>query len=312
MRISFDILQASQKGHDIKVAYISGDNLLDRIGEIMPSSKDDALPHLDSKNHHVQQTPETYLFARDPSHPPKTVSANAYLGPRAIVKAFEEGADIIISGRASDASPVIAAAWYWWGWLDTDYDAIAGGLVAGHLIECSAYVTGGNFSGFDRYPIEKFVDPGFPIAEVARDGTCVITKHPNTGGLVTVDTCKSQLLYELQGNVYLNSDVKAYLDDVTVEQTGEDMYVTRPIFMAFIDSQHTQGSMCTASEEALHLRPRSSVFSTRPDMRSRSWPMPLAMLTRRSLNSSQSKCIFSWVKSFSNRWTPSRSKSKSL
>ncbi|KAG9853703.1 DUF1446-domain-containing protein, partial [Aureobasidium melanogenum] len=213
---------AKSKGFSLKIAYVSGDDLLDRVGENMPPSKQDALPHLDSLNKHVEQTPETYLFARDPSNPPKIVSANAYLGARAIVKAFEEGADIVISGRASDACPVIAAAWYWWGWSDTDYDAIAGGLVAGHLIECSAYVTGGNFAGFDRYPIERFVDPGFPIAEVARDGTCVITKHPKTGGLVTVDTCRSQLVYELQGNVYLNSDVKAYIDGVTVEQVGED------------------------------------------------------------------------------------------
>ncbi|KAG9661029.1 DUF1446-domain-containing protein, partial [Aureobasidium melanogenum] len=210
------------KGYSLRVAYVSGDNLLDRVGSTMPFSKEDALPHLDSLNKHVHQTSETYLFARDPSNPPKIVSANAYLGARAIVKAFEEGADIVISGRASDASPIIAAAWYWWGWSDANYDAIAGGLVAGHLIECSAYVTGGNFAGFDRYPIEKFVDPGFPIAEVDCDGSCVITKHPNTGGLVTVDTCRSQLVYELQGNVYLNSDVKAYVDGVTLEQVGED------------------------------------------------------------------------------------------
>lgn len=224
-RESFDVLQIESKGYSLRVAYVSGDNLLDRVGSTMPFSKEDALPHLDSLNKHVHQTSETYLFARDPFNPPKIVSANAYLGARAIVKAFEEGADIVISGRASDASPVIAAAWYWWGWSDANYDAIAGGLVAGHLIECSAYVTGGNFAGFDRYPIEKFVDPGFPIAEVDRDGSCVITKHPNTGGLVTVDTCRSQLVYELQGNVYLNSDVKAYVDGVTLEQVGEDRYV---------------------------------------------------------------------------------------
>ncbi|GAB7342429.1 hypothetical protein MBLNU457_g0639t1 [Dothideomycetes sp. NU457] len=211
-----------QKGYSLKVAYVSGDDLRDQVGSTMPASKEESLPHLENINKNVKQTPETYLYARDPSNPPKIVSANAYLGARAIVKALEEGADIVISGRASDASPVIAAAWYWWGWSDTDYDAIAGSLVAGHLIECSAYVTGGNFAGFDRYPVEKFVDPGFPIAEVDRDGTCVITKHPNTGGLVTVDTCRSQLLYELQGNIYLNSDVKAYIDGVTLEEIGED------------------------------------------------------------------------------------------
>lgn len=130
--------QVSQKGYNLKVACVVGDDLLDRVGKTMPKSKEEALPHLDVHNEHVKQTSETYLFTRDPSHTPGIVPANAYLGARAIVKAFEEGADIVISGRASDASPVIAAAWYWWGWSDTDYDAIAGALVAGHLIECSA------------------------------------------------------------------------------------------------------------------------------------------------------------------------------
>lgn len=77
------------------------------------------------------------------------------------------------------------------------------------------------------------MDPGFPIAEIGRDGTCVITKHPGTGGIVTVDTCRSQLLYELQGNIYLNSDVKAYINDVTVEQVGEDRFVARSLLQKF-------------------------------------------------------------------------------
>ncbi|KAK2468134.1 hypothetical protein H9L39_20356, partial [Fusarium oxysporum f. sp. albedinis] len=150
--------------------------------------------------------------------PREIVSANAYLGAHAIYEAFLQGADIIICGRASDASPVIACAWYWWSWNSTNYDGLAGALVAGHLIECSAYVTG----GFDAFDLDRFVDPGFPIAEIAKDGSCVITKHEGTGGMVTVDTCKSQLVYELQGNAYINSDVKAYLDDIEMEQVGED------------------------------------------------------------------------------------------
>ncbi|KAL6160070.1 hypothetical protein ACJQWK_09319 [Exserohilum turcicum] len=194
----------------------------------MPGSEDECLPHLDSDNKHVHRSQETYLFTRMQNRP-EIVSANAYTGARAIVKAFEEGADIVICGRASDASPVIAAAWYWWGWSSSDYDALAGALVAGHLIECSAYVTGVNFAGFDRYDMENFIDPGFPIAEIARDGSCVITKHPNTGGMVTVDTCKSQLVYELQGNIYLNSDVKAYLDDIEMQEIGKDRVQVRGV-----------------------------------------------------------------------------------
>lgn len=126
--------------------------------------------------------------------PRKIVSANAYLGAHAIYEALRNGADIIICGRVSDASPVIACAWYWWSWTNTDYDQLAGALIAGHMIECSAYVTGGNFAGFEAYNLEAFVGPGFPIAEVARDGSCVITKHAGTGGMVNVDTCRSQLL----------------------------------------------------------------------------------------------------------------------
>ena len=217
--------QIHEKGYNLRVAYVSGDDLRSQVGPTMPTSKEQAIPHLDSQNVNVQQTSETYLFTRNPSVPAKVVSANAYLGARSITRALEEGADIVICGRVSDASPVIAAAWYWWGWSETDYDALAGALVAGHLIECSAYSTGGNFAGFYRYDIDKFVNPGFPIAEVAKNGDCVITKHPGTGGMVTVDTCRSQLVYELQGNIYLNSDVTAYLDDVEVKQVSEDRSV---------------------------------------------------------------------------------------
>lgn len=88
--------------------------------------------------------------------------------------------------------------------------------------ECSAYASGSNFSGFNRFPLETFIDSGFPIAEVEKDGSCVIAKHEGTGGMVTEETVKCQLLYEIQGNVYLNSDVKAILDDVQIKQEGKD------------------------------------------------------------------------------------------
>ncbi|CEI67434.1 unnamed protein product [Fusarium venenatum] len=214
----------SQKGYDLKVAYVSGDNVLPKLDKYMPQQEHDALPHLDSLNPHVSLTPDTFIFANNGKEPQEIVSANAYLGAHAIYGAFLEGADIIICGRVSDASPVIACAWYWWSWKSTDYDELAGALIAGHLIECSAYVTGGNFAGFDAFDLEHFVDPGFPIAEIGRDGTSVITKHEGTGGMVTIDTCKSQLVYELQGNAYLNSDVKAYLDDIEMEQVDKDRY----------------------------------------------------------------------------------------
>lgn len=186
----------------------------------MPRSTDE-LQHLDASNESVKPGPLTYAFL-NASEPVPMVSAHAYLGARGIVDGLRRGADIIICGRVADASPVIAAAWYWHSWTETDYDRLAGALVAGHLIECSAYVTGGNFSGFDRYPIDRFIEPGFPIAEIDVDGTCTITKHANTGGMVDVDTVRCQFLYELQGNIYLNSDVSAILDDITIEQHGKD------------------------------------------------------------------------------------------
>ncbi|KAF5544600.1 DUF1446 domain-containing protein [Fusarium mexicanum] len=212
----------AEKAYELKVAYVSGDNVLPKLGRHMPQDRENALAHLDSLNSHVTVTPETYIFAKGGDGSREIVSANAYLGAHAIYEAFQQGADIIICGRASDASPVIACAWYWWSWSNINYDELAGALVAGHLIECSAYVTGGNFAGFDAFDLENFVDPGFPIAEIAQDGSCVITKHEGTGGMVTVDTCKSQLVYELQGDVYINSDVKAYLGDIEMDQVGQD------------------------------------------------------------------------------------------
>jgi Acyclic terpene utilisation family protein AtuA len=135
---------------------------------------------------------------------------------------LRRGCDIIICGRVADASPVIGAAWYWWGWGEEQYDELAGALVAGHLIECSAYVTGSNFSGFDEYELDRFVDLSYGIAELDKDGTAVITKHDGTNGLVNVDNVKCQFLYELQGSVYLNSDVTAVTDQIKIEQTGKD------------------------------------------------------------------------------------------
>lgn len=209
-----------EKGLGLKVAYVAGDELMDKLGPDLASLKDNLPPHLDSVNPEVV-VPETSLkFTTKESVP--LVSANAYLGARAIVAGLRNGADIIICGRVSDASPVIGAAWYWHDWSDSDYHSLAGALVAGHLIECTAYVTGGNFSGFTRYPLETFLEPGFPIAEIESDGSCVVTKHEGTGGLVTTDTVRCQLLYELQGNIYLHSDVKAYIDNVDIKEVGKD------------------------------------------------------------------------------------------
>ncbi|KAK5705981.1 hypothetical protein LTR17_021192 [Elasticomyces elasticus] len=202
-----------EKNYRLTVAYVSGDSVVNRVRS---SLKDQG------------RLPESFQDMSGNNHKDATFTANqvlaatAYIGARAIVKGLEEGADIIICGRVADASPVIGAAWWWYGWSDTDYDRLAGAFLAGHIIECSAYASGSNFSGFNRFPLETFIDSGFPIAEIDRDGSCVITKHEGTGGMVTEETIKCQVLYEIQGNVYLNSDVKAILDTMEVKQEGKD------------------------------------------------------------------------------------------
>lgn len=212
----------SENKLDLRVAYLSGDDLYPLVGPNMPSTKEE-LQHLDSGNPSAVPSELTYAFLNTPdSKPVPMVSAHAYLGARGIVDGLRRGADIIICGRLADASPVIAAAWFWHNWSETDYDRLAGSLVAGHLIECSTYVTGGNFAGFDSYSLDNLVAPGFPIVEIAADGTCVVTKHPNTQGMVNVDTVCCQFLYELQGNTYLNSDVSAYIGDIVIEDAGKD------------------------------------------------------------------------------------------
>ncbi|KAL4741473.1 hypothetical protein BDV11DRAFT_168060 [Aspergillus similis] len=212
-----------ERNLNLRVAYLSGDDVYDRVGPNMPTTKEE-LQHLDSDNSSVNPAALTYAFLRSTAdgRPIPMVSAHAYLGARGIVHGLRNGADIILCGRVADASPVIAAAWFWHDWAETDYDELAGALIAGHLIECSAYVTGGNFSGFDRYDLDDLVAPGFPIAEIDADGTCIITKHPGTKGMVTVDTVRCQFLYELQGTVYLNSDVNAYIGNVAVEEVEKD------------------------------------------------------------------------------------------
>lgn len=213
-------MQASKRNLDLKVAFVSGDDLYERVKADIDANG--LLPdHLDIENPNVSLNHVVKNFARNPSAS-SIVSANAYLGARAIVKGLENGADVIICGRVADASPVIGAAWFWHSWGEVDYDKLAQALVAGHLIECSTYVTGSNYSAFYEIDPDKLIDLPFPIVEIESNGTATVCKHDNTKGLVTVDTVKNQLLYELQGNLYLNSDVTAILGDVKVEQVGTD------------------------------------------------------------------------------------------
>ena len=149
------------------------------------------------------------------------LTANAYLGGLGIAAALTAGADVVVTGRVTDASLVVGPAVAHHGWSATSYDELAGAVVAGHVIECGTQATGGNFSGFLDLP-RRDLPLGFPVAEVAADGSSVITKHAGTGGAVTVDTVTAQLVYEIQSTRYLGPDVTVHLDSVRLEQQGED------------------------------------------------------------------------------------------
>jgi hypothetical protein len=152
---------------------------------------------------------------------PGALTANAYLGAFGIAAALRDGADIVVTGRVTDASLVVGPAVAHFGWDPTAYDELAGAVVAGHVLECGAQATGGNFSGFlTTRPTGRPL--GFPLAELAADGSSVITKHDGTGGVVNVDTVTAQLMYEVQGPLYLGPDVTTRLDTIQLGDDGPD------------------------------------------------------------------------------------------
>jgi hypothetical protein len=191
---------ADRLGVAVRVAHVEGDDLMDRIEGLRPQ-----LDHLDTG------APLT----DDP------VSANAYLGGWGIARALREGADVVVTGRVTDAAVVLGPAAWWWDWEPTDLDRLAGAVAAGHIIECGAQTTGGNYAFFSELPdLDRPL--GFPIAEIDADGSSVITKHPDTGGLVSVGTVTAQLLYEIGPPAYANPDVVARFDTVRLDQEGPD------------------------------------------------------------------------------------------
>ncbi|MGW2440307.1 acyclic terpene utilization AtuA family protein [Streptomyces goshikiensis] len=147
------------------------------------------------------------------------LTANAYLGGAGITACLRAGADIVVTGRVTDAALVSGPAAWWFDWAPDDWDRLAGAVVAGHVLECGTQATGGNYSFFTRHDVRA---PGFPLAEVCEDGSSVVTKHPGTGGVVSVGTVTAQLLYETQGVRYLGPDVTARLDTVRLLSVGAD------------------------------------------------------------------------------------------
>ncbi|MFD9339143.1 acyclic terpene utilization AtuA family protein, partial [Streptomyces sp. NPDC060028] len=147
------------------------------------------------------------------------LTANAYLGGAGITACLRAGADVVVTGRVTDAALVSGPAAWWFDWAPDDHDRLAGAVVAGHVLECGTQATGGNYAFFTRHDVSR---PGFPLAEISEDGSAVITKHPGTGGTVTTGTVTAQLLYETQGVRYLGPDVTARLDTVRLTQAGRD------------------------------------------------------------------------------------------
>src|SRR6185295_17300298 len=148
-------------------------------------------------------------------------SANAYLGARPVAQALDQGALIVLCGRVTDTALALAPMVHEFGWAADDWDRLAAGTIAGHILECGAQCTGGNFSRFWEVP--DLWNVGYPIAEASADGTFVITKHPNTGGMVTTETVAEQQVYEM-GNPqeYITPDVVADFTSIRLEQQGKD------------------------------------------------------------------------------------------
>jgi Acyclic terpene utilisation family protein AtuA len=178
---------AERLGISVRVAHVEGDDLLGRAAQLGLGSP---------------------------------LAANAYLGAWGIVECLNNGADIVVTGRVTDASVLVGPAAAHFGWARADYDRLAGAVAAGHVIECGAQATGGNYAFFTE--IGDLTHPGFPIAEVHPDGSSVITKHPGTGGAVSVETVTAQLLYEITGARYANPDVTLRVDSIELSEEGPD------------------------------------------------------------------------------------------
>jgi hypothetical protein len=194
---------AAKLGLDPVIAYVEGDNLVPRLEELRSAGV--GFSHLETG---------------EPLGDRAVLTANAYLGGWGIAEALAQGADIVVTGRVTDAALVVGPAAWRHGWQRDDWDALAGAVVAGHVIECGAQATGGNYSFFTEIP--GLEHPGFPIAEVASDGSCVITKHPDHGGQVSIGTVTAQLLYEIGGPAYFNPDVTARFDSIQLDDDGPD------------------------------------------------------------------------------------------
>lgn len=200
----------NEQAIDMKVAYIDGDDLLPRMEALSESGE--KFENIDKK---IPLDDSGYT----------ALTSNVYLGAWGIKEALDNGADIVVCPRVTDAAVVIGPAAWKFNWKRNDYDALAGALAAGHIIECGCQATGGNYAFFKE--VENFDNVGYPIAEILEDGSFYITKHAGTGGLVSKGTVTAQLLYEISSPAYVNPDVISHFDTLKIEEIEKDrVYVS--------------------------------------------------------------------------------------
>ncbi len=192
---------------ELKIGVVLGDNILDRIDSLVSSG-------VPLKN---METGEPVSTVKD-----KVLSANVYFGAGAVVECLKLGADIVITGRVTDTGLTLAPMIYEFGWDMKNWDLMAAGTVAGHILECGGQASGGNFLG-DWKSLPDLARIGFPIAEAYPNGEVIITKHENTGGRVSVDTVSEQLVYEIgDPKDYITPDCIADFTSINLEDVGED------------------------------------------------------------------------------------------
>lgn len=189
----------------VKVGVVFGDDIFPELDAVLAGGE--ALAHMDTGR------PLTDVRA-------KVLSANVYLGAAPIVKALEMGANLIIAGRVTDTAVTLAPLMHEFGWAPDDWDRVAAGVIAGHIIECGTQCTGGNFT--DWKLVKSYRNIGFPIVEAFPDGSFVVTKHPGTGGLVSVHTVSEQLVYEMGTPSYISPDAIARFDSIRLTYDGPD------------------------------------------------------------------------------------------
>ncbi|WP_372751350.1 acyclic terpene utilization AtuA family protein [Labilibaculum sp.] len=239
--------ELKKKGISIKIAVVDGDNIIDRIDEFYPAKT--SFRNMDSG--------EDFKEIAE-----RIQSANIYLGVPPLLKALESGADLILAGRVTDTSVTMAPMIHELGWKLDDWNKIAAGLVAGHIIECGAQSTGGNFTDWQK--VSRWDNMGYPIVEMHKNGEFIVYKHENTGGLISIDTIREQLVYEM-GNPaqYISPDVVADFSQIKLEQIGENEVLVKnakghpstpylKVSMAFEDGYKATSSIVISGGKVLN------------------------------------------------------------